>query len=410
MADNAPMAVEANQYNRCNKHGALRHHFFISYRVFCDKTNSEKLAALLDGARKPGGQTFRAYLDKNCLNQGQNWEFGFTVGLMNSKCVLIMISEGTVNSMKSKALRGETDNVLKEHVKSLALMKEKGVVVIPVYMASPGKTKGGRDSYVNLDLDKSLRAFDERNDNPAVVERLMHVRNTLQDVFALPGVHMEPDAIAEKVPRIIQLYFEGKAIHQKKDSRVNKFVAKAKYIFIRTVKHPSASFRLTLFGTVLGFVTTLISLVLLYMPSKSPQHSALKRGIAYGNIAGVIVLIAVCCVYIVDYNAFTAGVYCSQCESILISNGPGEFKLLERSIPSISGYLKECGCNSTQADWNNSPCLSCVCTELYGVCEGRAGLLLVLYACVAFAAFIILAASVMVNTLSSVEGYAVAFQ
>jgi hypothetical protein len=41
------------------------------------------------------------FLDKNCLVQGQDWEAGFTNGIQNSRCILVMISDLTVSCILS---------------------------------------------------------------------------------------------------------------------------------------------------------------------------------------------------------------------------------------------------------------------------------------------------------------------
>jgi len=353
------------------------------------------------------------HLDKNCLIQGQNWEVGFTVGLHHSKCILILISDGTVASMKSKALRGETDNVFKEHKMALQLMKENGVIVIPVYVASLAKTKHtNRDSYVNLDQEKSLRSFDEPSQPPEVVARLQEVKATLSEIFSLRGVNIEPDAIAEKIPRLVQMYHDASVLKDKQNTAV-KLHTKIKFAIVRIIKHPTARFRLTVFGTIVGFFTTLLSLVLLYMPSKSPQHTALKRGIAYGNICGILVLITAIAALIAGYSTFNSGVYCSECESVLTSTTSAratDLRLLYRTVPRVDIYLNQCDCNKkNQTTWATTGCLECACRALYQDCEYESSLLIVLYVLIAFGVLIILATALFIQMFSTMEAYQMSF-
>jgi len=356
---------------RCNKHNALAHDFFVSYRVSEDSINSEKLAAHLDGRLRPDGNNFITYLDKNCLIQGKDWEDGFKYGINNSKAILLLISKGVVTSMITKATRGDEDNVLKEHKIALDLI-DKGRLVIPIYVAQKTQTADRRDCYIKLNREASLRLFDNIEAEPAVRERLQNVRQILEQIFSLPSfVNIEPDLISEQVPKIIQMWH---AKFMQENNGIQGIIAASKKEFEEPgglksfFLYPSQSFRLSIIGVLLGIFGFVLTLSLLFAPSKSKRHTDLKRGVAAGNVIGFIVVIILSIVYCsIKYKSSTE-IYCLSCEAVISQYSNASIHYFE-TVPRIEEIVDECRCFAEDDPPRFDMCLICVCENVYRDCD-----------------------------------------
>ena len=69
------------------------HDIFVSYRVAADGDFAEKLALAL----RP---SYSVFLDRHCLNVGEDWEAGFLNGLRGVRVVLLLVSEGAIEGIK----------------------------------------------------------------------------------------------------------------------------------------------------------------------------------------------------------------------------------------------------------------------------------------------------------------------
>jgi len=316
--------------------------------------------------------------------------------------------EVTSTPMKGKAIKGETDNVFKEHKMALNLRK-KGVLIIPIYVASLGKTQSGRDSFIKLDQEKALKMFDDREDDPAIHQRLQDVKNTLASIFDIPGVNIEPDTIPEKVPKIVEMWYD-RFIVQKHISYSQQLILGIKAFYNNWIRNPSQGFRLIVIGMIMGF-GIIFSLVLLFMPSKSRKHTDIKKGVAIGNILGLLVVIIVCTFFYYGANDFASGMYCTECEAMLSlegSNGEAVGDLYE-AIPGIDWILQYCGCNTNDAGWLDKDCLQCTCNEIYylcGVAYAEAEMLEVL---IILAVLLIVATAAFVYRFAQLEAYSLSF-
>jgi len=397
---------------RCTKHNALIHDFFVSYRVSTDKINAEKLAAHIDGRRRPDGNNFVTYLDKNCLIQGMDWEEGFTYGIRNSKVLLLLISQGTIATMIGKAKRNEVDNVLKEHKEALKLCEVESRTVVPICVASLGTNKSNRDCYFKLDTEAALRQFDLEGENvPADVQlRLQDIKQVLAKLFVLPIVNIEPDSIAEQVPKIIQLWYS----RSKKTKDLKTWVTDAKKSltkpswYNRWFRYPSQSFRLTFVGSLIGFFGMFVTLSLLFMQSKSKSHTDLKLGVALGNILAFTVVILICIGYCAKLFYGSSNIYCTSCESVVVDYSDASYKYFGK-IPDIVKFLDNCqACYEDTFDASN--CLACLCSWVYKSCEFSYALSVTLLVIIALQALMIFGTAVVVTKFTKNESFAMSLQ
>ena len=102
------------------------HEVFISYRVQSDSQHATMLYDLL----KERGMN--PYLDKFCLEDGENWKEGFCSGLMSSRIFVCLLSKGAVNNPDPRYKRSNfscltedspCDNVFLEHRFALELLQ-----------------------------------------------------------------------------------------------------------------------------------------------------------------------------------------------------------------------------------------------------------------------------------------------
>jgi len=271
-------------------------------------------------------------------------------------------------------------------------------------MATLGKTKDtNRDSYIILDHEKALRSFDEQKPED-VMQRLREVKQALADIFLLPGLNLEPDSIAEKVPTILDMYYE---VFKNKDPSIQSFWETVKFNYIRYIKYPTQHFRLTVFGGLVGFFLLVISMGLLYMPSKSAQHIALKRGVAIGNILAIIFLICITIWESVKNSNIFNGAYCNECEAIVQAAGTADGAVDDffEKIPQITTYLTECHCFTDPTQQLGYFCLACTCLSVYNECVISNGRQILYYALIAFGSALVVATGVFISMFSAMEEY-----
>ncbi len=98
------------------KRGESLYSAFISYRVFAQKYHAMLLYDVLNNTTTPAGHRVIVYLDVKRLVKGEDWEDGFSSGLLNSLVALPLLSAGVIDPMTK--LKGcdedPEDNVAKE--------------------------------------------------------------------------------------------------------------------------------------------------------------------------------------------------------------------------------------------------------------------------------------------------------
>jgi len=287
-------------------------------------------------------------------------------------------------------------------------------LVIPIYVASLGKTQSGRDSYIKLDREKALKLFDDREDEPDIHKRLQEVKNTLAAIFDRPGVNIEPDSIPEKVPKIVEMWYDRFVLH-KPLTVTQESIKNIKGLFNDWILHPSQSFRLIVIGIIMGFAV-ILSLTLLFMPSKSRKHTDIKKGVAIGNILALLVIIIVCTTYYYRNDEYAQGMYCTQCEAMVCLEGAeGEaVNNLFESIPDIDEILTtDCGCDKygpiSAGHWLDVDCLYCTCSILYDKCNVAAALAELLQVSIIIAVLLVVLTAIFVHRFVKVEAYSLSF-
>lgn len=103
------------------KRGEGLYSAFISYRVFSQKYHAMLLYDVLNNTTTPAGHRVIVYLDVKRLVKGEDWEEGFSSGLLNSLVALPLMSAGMIDPMT--ALKGSEDDPQDNVVKELIIMQ-----------------------------------------------------------------------------------------------------------------------------------------------------------------------------------------------------------------------------------------------------------------------------------------------
>ncbi|KAJ3377503.1 hypothetical protein HDU84_008574 [Entophlyctis sp. JEL0112] len=110
--------------------------YFISYRVASDAVLAKELYFRLRiGSNTDSPPTLpnnRVFLDAEKLKDGNNWTEGFATGLKHSKIVILIVSDGCLERMKSA--NEYQDNVLLEWENAILAAAEGQCAVLPVFV------------------------------------------------------------------------------------------------------------------------------------------------------------------------------------------------------------------------------------------------------------------------------------
>ena len=197
-------------------HGCLVHlgeeiyTVFISYREASERFHALLLFDLLNNTTTPAGHRVIVYLDSKRLVKGEDWEEGFSFGLLNSLVALPLISEGVLQPLLrlTGAESDAPDNVLKELI-MMQVLKDGPANLEVIFPILIGKPRSPRDSHypgtgnffkessskldllcdhVSLPLMNAVIKFLEAH-SISVPETLTRqtVKSTIQTILALQG-------------------------------------------------------------------------------------------------------------------------------------------------------------------------------------------------------------------------------
>lgn len=89
---------------KCKSHLRLEHDLFTNYRVKTELDVIEMLYKILAVQKRKDGNPLFVFWDKQCLNDGQNWEMGFMNGLQKSQAIVLLMSNSVCRSMTVKSI------------------------------------------------------------------------------------------------------------------------------------------------------------------------------------------------------------------------------------------------------------------------------------------------------------------
>ncbi|KAJ3066838.1 hypothetical protein HDU98_009903 [Podochytrium sp. JEL0797] len=175
--------------------------FFISYRVATDAHTAMELYFRLINQRISDeyGQTrqVKVYWDKECLKKGQEWHVGFVEGLKNSRCVLMLMSPGTLEGFQSSNAR--MDNVLLEWETAILAARKYLCVAQPVFISDSAK-------HINaLDINNYIRSDECPKLQPGGTKtQQLSAFTTLSAAMNLQGVPLDVSEVSWTIPDLIK--------------------------------------------------------------------------------------------------------------------------------------------------------------------------------------------------------------
>ena len=100
------------------RRGESLYSVFVSYRVASERYHAAMLYDVLNNTTTPAGHRVIVYLDAKRLVKGEDWEEGFSLGLLNSLVALPLISRGVIEPLArlTGSKEDKEDNVAKELV------------------------------------------------------------------------------------------------------------------------------------------------------------------------------------------------------------------------------------------------------------------------------------------------------
>lgn len=178
------------------------HQIFISYRVVPDQALTETLALAVSGSGEAS-----VFLDKYCLQPGEEWEVGFLNGLRSARLVVLVISEATLEGIRRAHER--PDNVLLEYEVALELASIGRAVVLPVIVGryADSEVDGRMQSvYVPFSAFNVSVFSDSKPAHPS--SRASSVRAIMAAVFKLQCEPCDPRRVRDAGLFVSKFYKE----------------------------------------------------------------------------------------------------------------------------------------------------------------------------------------------------------
>lgn len=181
-------------------HQQQTHSLFVSYRVRSDQEFTQKLALHLDCAN------LRTYLDRHCLVPGADWQSGFLNGIRSAKVIVIVVSQGALQQMRTAHAR--PDNFLLEIEVALELKRRDMAKLFVIHL-------GTYATFGCCPPQEALRHFADFDVRGYAAQRHVHplsspdrtVRSILKELFQQQGVSCDPRNIPAVVAQIRETHF-----------------------------------------------------------------------------------------------------------------------------------------------------------------------------------------------------------
>ncbi|KAJ3290558.1 hypothetical protein HDU79_003131, partial [Rhizoclosmatium sp. JEL0117] len=189
---------------RCKGHGATEHEAFLSYRVATEAELANTLANLVESVgRRRYNVNVRVFLDKNCLNNAEDWQQGFLSGLASTKLIVYLISQASLETLFQKTLANEVDNVLLEIEQGLKKAAKREAKLFPVLIGSTDEN----GHYTNFKFPKTYPDVLHTGSNENVCNTMNQLfKNQAAFVTQSPSNENALYLVADSILRLIIPY------------------------------------------------------------------------------------------------------------------------------------------------------------------------------------------------------------
>mmetsp|Transcript_12169 Transcript_12169/g.40029 ORF Transcript_12169/g.40029 Transcript_12169/m.40029 type:complete len:1058 (+) Transcript_12169:49-3222(+) len=207
----------------CHRHKCYAHDIFINYRYKTDAQLALNLAQELSLQTKEDGSHPTVFLDRHCLNEGEDWKEGFVHGLKNAKLIVLVLSkEGLEYGNRIRDAPIHEDNLLVEYETAVHMFKQKEVALLPLFVQQkvddgncvdvPGApvlehSEVGPAAYREFDPYQHIRDAgfpDRKHASPHTFGET--VASTMKSILQIQGEQVVPDQsqFMNVVPKIMR--------------------------------------------------------------------------------------------------------------------------------------------------------------------------------------------------------------
>ena len=199
---------------------------FLSYRVASDKEHVERLYELLVE------RGIDVWWDKKCLQDAEQWEAGFAMGLFSSQIFVPVMSTGGLANFATLDSASPRDNVLLEYVLALEQIERRQMLgIFPVFVGPLDATTGmhanffaagGLPNCTSLapvnQVDDAAREHLSNKHGPlkgGLLVRDRSARSVLKQVISYQGGFVQGDheaalvAIADRIAAVVKKHSGG---------------------------------------------------------------------------------------------------------------------------------------------------------------------------------------------------------
>lgn len=168
------------------------YHFFVSYRVASDANLADKLADKLSLQSLPKEERMRVrvFLDRQSLSAGENYADEIVAALSGSCLYVPVLSEAALEPLLSLEPEAQ-DNLLWEIETALDLYAKHQIHILPLFIGTV--VDGAYSRFAGFS-----------NKFPAVASRYSSrtLDETMAKLFAVQGIFINPEELAEKIPAV----------------------------------------------------------------------------------------------------------------------------------------------------------------------------------------------------------------
>ncbi|KAJ3122471.1 hypothetical protein HK098_002809 [Nowakowskiella sp. JEL0407] len=196
-------------------HRRQRFDYFLSYRRVFDKDIAAVLFYALNGASLINGP-IHTFWDDACLNPGERWDNGILYALQQTKVVVLICSEESLDRILMADV--EPDNMFLEFEKAHLMYKEQKVQLFLILVGRNREVIDGVEKVtVNVPFNKFGITFPDKKHCHERSPGVYTIQTVMRDIFALQGEHVQGTSIEPAKTKLLNIF--SKASESSKSSK-----------------------------------------------------------------------------------------------------------------------------------------------------------------------------------------------